>query len=192
MTEIIDEEQSLNTPASTEGDGTDTLPETVPGSKTPEGNLSAALREERKKRKDAEEEAKRAKAKLAELQSDPPEPGQEATNSDLAEQVKALQKKELYRDNPELTDKKEEFEEFLENNPKYSLEDAATIFKARNGMAETTTTRTGLERPTAGTRVPPKTQPSVEELANLRKNNPRKYDDMLRSGQIKPSQMNWS
>lgn len=188
MEDIIDEEPSLNQPALTDEEGTDPVPETVPGSKTPDSNLSAALREERRKRKEADERAKKAEAQLEALHSDPTEPEQE--DSSLAEKVKFLEKRELYRDNPELNDKKDEFEEFLENN-NYSLEDAATIFKARY-LTDVPQTRTGLERPTAGPKVAPKTQPTVEELRQLRQDNPRKYDDLLRSGQIKPSQMTWN
>lgn len=149
--------------------------------KPPKGYVPhEALLEERKKRKQAEVEAAEAEARLNSLSSSEPD---EVDTSALEDRLAKLERATIYATYPNLTDKKDEFEAFIEENPHYPLDSAAKIFMAENEMFEKPK-RKGLERPTSGSKTPPKTGYSMEEIKDLRENQPRKYIELLKSGKI--------
>lgn len=91
---------------------------------------------------------------------------------------------------PLLRDRREEFQEFLENpdNIGIKLERAAKLFLAEQGLLENPPKRLGLERPTSGSKSP---QPklSVDDIKRLRETQPRRYTEMLKKGLINPDEI---
>jgi hypothetical protein len=88
---------------------------------------------------------------------------------------------------PQIKDKKDEFNEFLESpeNLGLSYERIAKLFVIEKGLAETEPKRKGLEKPTGGATT--KNQPSgmsVADLKRLRENEPRKYEKLIREGRV--------
>lgn len=151
-----------------------------------------ALEEERRLRKEAEEK----------LENIAPEPSEEEEYSDegkaLRGQIKSLNEKlrvierkdarrEVEAEFPVLKDKKEDFEEFLqdEENSKLSIRKAAQVFLAEKGLLHPEPPeRVVLEKPTGGGVTPPEHSYTKEEIEDLRKNNWRKYEQLLRAGKI--------
>jgi len=64
-----------------------------------------------------------------------------------------------------------------------NIKTAAKAFLIENGL--TSPTRTGLEKPTGGSRTPTPKGLSVEDVKNLRENHPKEYEKKLLSGEIK-------
>lgn len=157
------------------------------GSKTPAENLYAALEEERRKRKELEE-------KLYSVSSEPQiteafsDEGKllESKIKSLEGTINSLQEEKilsaLYTQYPELKSLSSEFETYKQDFPSTKVENVAKLFLAEKGMLETP--RKGLEKTTGG-QAPTSSGLSAEEVANLRKNNHRKYLDMLMSGKIR-------
>lgn len=94
-------------------------------------------------------------------------------------------KKDLQLSSPIFKEKWDEFETFRGDpeNKGMNLRTAAKAFLVENGLLDTP--RKGLEKTTGGSRVPPSTGMTQDEVETLRKNNFRKYQDMLKKGQIK-------
>lgn len=164
------------------------------GSKTPESNLYAALEEERKLRKEAEQKAKEAEEQLSANSQDVfSDEGKTLQNkiSGLEERLNTLQEgKELdslKAKFPALKDKWDEFDKFRADYPRHKLDNVAKIFLVENGMAEEVPTRMGLERPVAGPKTPQATGMTSEDVADLRKNNYKKYLELLTSGKLNPN-----
>lgn len=150
-------------------------PKAEKGSQTPAENLYAALAEERRLRKEAED-------KLNNLDNVTTE-----TDEDLVKRLKALEDKqelqELHSQFPELKNHTKEFEAFREDYPRHKGVNIAKLFLAEKGLIESP--RKGLEKPTGGPRVNPNPDLTVEEVKNLRETNYRKYTDMVKKGLIK-------
>ena len=188
-------------PAASEGVNTQTQlpgapvvtpdPATPPvGSQTPQENLYAALAEERRLRKAAED-------KLNNMNTTTPfEPEFVSDEGKLLkgeldtmaakirqlEDEKSLEK--LCAQYPVLKENLDKFNEFRQaEHPRAKIESAAKIYLAENGLLESR--RVGLENPTGGTRAPVNTGMTADDVANLRKNNWKKYQDMLSKGLIK-------
>lgn len=94
-------------------------------------------------------------------------------------------KKDVLLAHPVLKDKWEDLEAFRNHpdNKGMNLKTAAKAFLIENELLEQT--RPGLEKPTGGAKITPSSGMSIEDIENLRKNNSRKYQDMLMTGQIK-------
>lgn len=172
---------------------TEPQPQAEAPTKPPKGYVSIeALHEERRMRKEAQEKLKSLSSVSAPDTSDEPEQEEpEEVDDSLAERVKRLEKDNLYLRHPELKDKQDEFEAFLQENPEYPLESAAKVFKAENGLYPTTPARQGLERPTGGPKTAPRMGLTPDQIKDLRENYPRKYAEMIRSGKLKPSEVEW-
>lgn len=170
---------------------TEVLDEPQDQVKPPKGYVPhEALVEERKMRKQAQVEAAEAEARLNSLSSSElDEEEVESEPSDLEARLAKLEKDTIYNTYPNLTDKRDEFETFLEENPHYPIDAGAKIFMAENDMFEKPK-RKGLERPTAGPKTPAKSGLTIEEIKDLRENHPRKYMDYLKSGKIKFDELN--
>jgi len=165
-------------------------PATPPvGSQTPQENLYAALAEERRKNKRLEDKLNNMNTTHSfepEFVSDEGkilkgELDTMAAKIRQLEEEKALEK--LFVQYPALKENLDKFNEFrLAEHPKAKIESAAKIFLAENGLLEGR--RVGLENPTGGVRTPLKTGMTAEDVSNLRKNNWKKYQEMLSKGLI--------
>ena len=159
------------------------------GSQTPPENLYAALAEERRLRKEAED-------KLTNLTTTAiPEDVYSDEGKLLRGQITSLEAKvasieeeknleRLFNQYPLLREKSAEFIEYRQTeHPRAKLESVAKLFLAENGLLEPT--RQGLEKPTGGPRVPQPSGMSNEDIENLRKNDYRRYKEMVQKDQIK-------
>lgn len=167
---------------------TPTSAETPPGAKTPPENLYAALAEERRLRKEAEdklnnltttessEEVYSDEGKLLKQQIDK----QSEIIAKLQEDREIERLQNLY---PALRETREDFKTFLQDYPRHKIENVAKIFLSEKGLLETE--RKGLEKPTGGQRTPMTSGMSAEEVEHLRKTDYRKYKKMLMDDQIK-------
>jgi hypothetical protein len=162
------------------------------GSKTDPNLLLASLKEEREKRKLLEEELETLKSSNL---------SEEEVVSDegriLAGKIKTLEasldeirsdsaKKDVLIANPILKEKWNEFEEFRSDpeNKGMNLRTAAKAFLVENGLIDVP--RKGLEKPTGGTKIPlPSGTMTAQEAENLMKNDFKKYQELIRKGQLK-------
>lgn len=160
-----------------------------------------ALERERAKRAEAERLLNEANARLAELESGNA-PSSEVfsdegkaimdTVKNLQQQIAGFQRREemaqIIGVFPQLAEKRAEFDTFVATKPGYSLQDAAQLFIVESGIIvdEPPKPRKGVERPTGGSRLPPKTGMSADEVDDLRINHPRKFAQMIRDGKIDP------
>lgn len=168
------------------------------GAKTPETQLYSKLREEREKRKELErqlqeERANKSSAPIVETAvADNAFPDIDlelkTVKSELAEMRKEKTMDKLMAEHPQLIDKLDEFEEFLEDgeNKNIPLQRAAKLFLAENGIlnVEKKNQRKGLESPTGGPKTPPSTKMSEDDLKRVRENSPRKYLKLIREGKV--------
>ena len=160
----------------------------APGSKTESELLLKSLQEEREKRRVLEEEISSLKSSL---------PSDEVFSDEglaLKKQLDAMNEKfstleeeknleKLYNQYPLLRESADKFIEFRQaEHPRAKLESVAKLFLAENGLLEPQ--RKGLEKPTGGTRTPESQGMTVEEIADLRSNNWKKYKDMAAKGLI--------
>ena len=163
------------------------------GSKTPEANLYAALEEERKLRKEAEQRAKEAEIKATESSEDVySDEGKILKRhiSSLEEKLNSLQEdrelQNLQAQYPAIKDKLADFNEFRKDYPKHKLENVDKIFLVERELATEIPKRLGLEKTVAGPKAPPSSGMNVEDVANLRKTNYKKYLEMITSGKLNP------
>ena len=166
----------------------------APGSKTPESNLLAALQEERRMRKEAEDKLKTFNTADSsdEVWSDEGKLLKDQISS-LEGQLNSLKEEKelekLHTQFPALKDKASEFEQFRAEYPRHKLENVAKLFLVEKGLAEAPE-RKSLEKPTGGTRTPQKSGISAEDAQKLRTSNFKKYLELLQSGQIRPDDIN--
>ena len=172
-------------------------PATPAGSKTPETNLLAALKEEREKRRLLEDENEKLKnttapSEIAEVYSDE---GRElkkmldATNEKLVRMEESRELESVLNQYPALKDKQDEFEEYRKDFPRHKLANAAKLFLSEKGLLETAPTRMGLEPATGGVKTPPQAKLSVEDIKRLRENDHRKYMKYIQTGVIRPEEI---
>lgn len=157
------------------------------GSQTPSENLYAALAEERRLRKEAEDKLESINTTI---------PSDDVYSDEgrlLAERIAKLEAREKaieeQRENelviakfPALKEVTEEFNEFQKDYPRHKLENVAKIFLAEKGLLEPV--RKGLESPTGGQRTPMTSEMTPEDIKNLRETNYKKYKDLLGKGLI--------
>lgn len=169
-------------------------PAPQPGEKTDSSLLLKALQEEREKRRLLEEEARILREQALStptLSEEEMSDEGKALKQEIAElkaaQAKLEEQRELegvYAQHPELKEFAGEFETYKQDYPRHKLANVAKIFLTEKGLLEPR--RPGLESPTGG----PKTAPtsgtmSAEDVANLRKTDFKKYQQMVMNGQIK-------
>ena len=154
--------------------------ETPKGSQTPPENLYAALAEERRLRKEAEDKINSLTApQTDEIYSD--------EGKMLKQQLDAitdrLELSDLQNKYPELKGLSSEFNEFRKEYPRHKGENVAKLFLAEKGLI--TPPRVGLEKPTGGLKVPVSPELTPDQIKDLREKDYRKYTDMVRKGLIK-------
>jgi len=112
-------------------------------------------------------------------------------NEKLAVREKQDEEARIFTTYPQLKDKREEFQEFLDDpdNAGIKLDKVAKLFLVEKGLLETLPKRIGLERGTGGSKITnPSTLP-IEDIKRLRESSPRRYQQMLRDGRIDPSKI---
>lgn len=173
-------------------------PEPAPGSKTPPENLLAALQDEREKNKKLSDDLRIAEEALK-RGADPLKPGTDEWSEEgraiieqyvkpLGDQVSNLTEqltlKDLIIKYPVLKDRQKDFDEYRKGKSGVSLDDAAKLFLTDNNLLSSPTRRKGLEEPKGGERTPAPSEMTTEEIADLRKNNYKKYLELLEAGKI--------
>lgn len=160
------------------------------GSQTPSENLYAALAEERRLRKEAEEQ-------LAALASTPSTDdvfsdegkviqGEVETLKERLERLEYERDLERLQSNyPALKDKTSEFEDYRKDFPRHKLENVAKLFLTEKGLLDVTPERKGLE-PTSGGghRDPSPSGMTADDVKLLRENNYRQYMKLVSEGKI--------
>ena len=177
------------------------VPESVPTPvKTPSNELLAALKEERAKRKGAEADKTALEQKLKELESSSQsfdlddeslsEEGKvlkrqiESLQGQLGSVTENLEKERVFAVFPQLKEKASEFDTFKADYPGVPMEKIAKLYLAENDLLYPQKPRKGLERPTGGAKVAEPSGTSAAEIDRLMKNEPKKFERMLRSGEI--------
>lgn len=163
---------------------------TQPGEKTDPALLLKSLQEEREKRKRAEEALKVLESNQVpsdtEVYSDEGKAIVDKFVKPLEREIQTLREqselKDVYATYPDLKGLSSEFDEYRKDYPRHKLGNIAKLFLNEKGLLESP--RKGLEKTTGGPRTPVQTGMTAEDVKNLRTNNPRKYEDMLRKGLI--------
>lgn len=167
-----------------------TVPSATPpvGSQTPPENLYAALAEERRLRKEAED-------KLNNINTTTPS---DEVYSDegrlLNDKISSLEAKleqlevekviaQVHSKFPVLKELSAEFDEFRKEYPRHKMENVAKLFLTEKGLLEAP--RKGLESPTGGQRGPSEPQMTKEDVKHLRETNFKLYKEKLNKGLIK-------
>lgn len=188
----------VNTQPTTEQPLDGTQPEIVEiqpvaGSKTDSELLLKSLHEEREKRRILEEELKLAKESTVTVQATDEVYSDEGLalkkeisslneKIQLIEEEKSLEK--LYSQYPLLREKADEFKQYRQaEHPRAKIESVAKLFLSENDLLESP--RKGLEQPTGGTRTPFTSGMTADDVANLRKNNFREYQRLIKEGKLK-------
>lgn len=167
-----------------------------PALKTPQENQDAAFIQERRKRKELEQQIAELKSEMQNIKSTSAADETEDVYSDegkllkgqlseLQKELKAMREERelssVYSQYPSLKDTADEFDEFRSEYPGVEASKLAKLFLAEKGISPSK--RKGLEKPSGGSRTPSSGM-TWEDISELRKNNPRKYQTMLRSGEI--------
>lgn len=145
------------------------------------------LKKEQEKRKELEEELE-AYRNANTVPSHYDDPDTEIQN--VKKELQALKdekvKTDLLSSYPILKEKWEEFEEFHSHDgSSYDLAGAAKIFLVEKDLLTKPPQRKGLEKQTGGARSAPTSgKMTAEDAANLRKNNHKKYMELLQSGKL--------
>lgn len=182
----------------------ETLPET-PDGKPPKGFVpSQALNEEREKRKDAQIEIDRLQKENDTLKGTPPKseedqivveeppvedpPVEEGSAESRLIWLEDLRKVEKVY--PVIGEHEDDFKSFRQVRPGIDVLEAAKLFLLDKGIptTEVPPDRKGLEKPTAGG-DPPKSGYTQAQVKDLRINNHRKYEALIKAGKIKPEEI---
>lgn len=160
------------------------------GTQTPPENLYAALAEERRLRKEAEDKLinySPAPVTVDEVFSDEGRLLQDKI-SKLEQKLNSVEEEKklegVYSQYPVLKEQGSEFETFKSQYPNYKVEDVAKLFILEKGLGDTKP-RKGLVKSSGGGQTAPVDGYTAEQVADLRKNNHRKYMDLLTSGKIR-------
>jgi hypothetical protein len=163
-----------------------TPPDPLPGEKTDPVLLLDSLQKERDKRKTAEDALAQAKADLLKAQEGNGTASKEEVET-LQGQIDVLTEnlalKDLVEAHPVLKGHESEFTEFCKAYPGVTKDAAVKLFISEKDLEPTK--RKGFAPVTGGPREPLKEGYSAEEIADLRKNDFRRYSRLVREGKIK-------
>ena len=198
---VVNEEELTDSPVS-EDENTqngelevkEEAPTPKAGDKTDPNLLLKSLQEEREKRKDLEGRLSELEGQLAHNSSDDSDEVFSDEGKILKRELDRLNAKIAAREEveslvaittkyPALQDVQKEFNEYRTKYPLVELESIAKLFLSENGMLNQK--RKGLERPTGGDKTPVLSGMTSQDAETLRKNNGKKYREMLKKGQIK-------
>lgn len=192
--DVIEPSQEEAVQEETETSGEEPVPK---GSKTSETQLYSKLKEEREKRRQEQRKREELEEELRLLQtsSATSETGDGVADDEgirtLTKRLAQLEQKEsmreLMHDFPQLADKRDEFDEFREEeeNKNIPLRKVAQLFLLEKGLLSGKPARKGLEKPTGGSKAPQPSGVSESDVKRLREQNPRKYIKMIREGKLK-------
>lgn len=110
----------------------------------------------------------------------------DAFKAEVAELKAESTRKDLQASNPIFKERWEEFEAFRNDpeNKGMNMRTAAKAFLVENGLIDAAP-RKGLEKPTGGPRTPTPSGMTVEDVSEIRKNQPRLYRDLIKQGKIR-------
>jgi hypothetical protein len=169
----------------TNGDSVTETP--VPGSKTDSELLLKSLQEERERRRELENRLKAIESPSS--TDDFSGDGVEQKVTELEKTIESMKAErnleKVFTLHPELKDAEADFKQFASDYPQDKLESVAKIFLVEKGLMGKPV-RKGLEKPTGGGKTVPQSGITTEEMADLRKNNYKKYIELLNSGKIQP------
>lgn len=168
------------------------------GDKTDPNLLLKSVKEERERRRMAEEKARLLEKEIEDLKNSSAFSNEEqysdegkALKKEISafktemDEIKAnLAKKDVQLSYPGIKEKWEEFEEFRSDpeNRGMNMRTAAKAFLAERGYVEP---RKGLESPTGGDKAAPTTgKMTVDEVETLRKTNYREYQRLIMEGKL--------
>lgn len=166
----------------------------APGSQTDPALLLQSLKEEREKRRLAEEAQEKAEAKLTDLQNALASGDTSSEEAKiLKDQITELQGQmatlagekvltDLQTRYPALKDKASEFNEFQKKYPGVAHDDVAKLFLSENDLLDASKPRRGVEKPSGGGRTAGKQGYTFAQIEDMRKNNYRKYTKLLKEG----------
>lgn len=142
--------------------------------------------------KKANERTAELERELAALQDNPVPSDIDANKitkleGDIADLKAVDTKRQVIESFPQLKDLWTDLESFREDpeNAGMSLKTAAKAFLTEKGLLGDSKPRAGFEPPTGGDRQPQSQGMTVAEAENLRKNDYKKYREMLKSGKLK-------
>ena len=140
--------------------------------------------------KKAEQEVEELRVKLSEINPLPVEYEDEVIGklkNDVSDLKQKLGKSEVLEAYPILKDVWNEFDSFRNepDNKGMNMKTAAKAFVTEKGLLEPT--RKGLEKPTGGGHTPVSSGMSNDEVKKLRETDWRKYQELLKKGDIKIS-----
>jgi hypothetical protein len=177
--EVVIEEEVITTPPAP----------ITKGAQTPPENLYKALEEERRKRKELEDKLNsipQTPAPTDEVFSDE---GRllDSKISELNSKLRLIEEKEelgkVYAEYPVLKEAGSDFDTFRADYHDYKIGDVAKLFIMEKGLAETKS-RKGLVKSSGGGQTVPTEGYTAEQLADLRKNNHRKYMEVLKGDKV--------
>lgn len=191
MTEVVNEGQVTPDPTPIV-EVTPIVPEIKPGEKTDSALLLKSLQEEREKRRQAEADLEAERIRNSQPQGQVVSDEGKLLDTKIsaleAELRASRQDREMASVTnkfPAIGDKREEFEQFIADNPGMRLETAAKAFLVENDLLEPTQSRKGLESGGGGGRAPVTTGMTPEEIDSLRVNNYNEYARRIRAGTLK-------
>lgn len=191
MTEVVNEGQLTPDPIPTEA-VVEVVPEIKPGEKTDSALLLKSLQEEREKRRQAEADLEAERIRNSQPQGQVvSDEGKlldtkiSALESELRVSRQEREMTSVQTKFPAIEDKREEFEQFIADNPGMRLETAAKAFLVENDLLEPVQPRKGLEAAGGGGRAPVPTGMTPEEIDALRVNNYNEYARRIRTGTLK-------
>lgn len=163
-------------------------PPVKPGEKTDPALLLESLKDEREKRRTAEDALKKLQDELASGEGSSEEGRALKSQIAVLEGEIALMKQtaalgELYNQFPALKDKAAEFETYRSDpvNKGMSVSTAAKAFLAENNLMNPPP-RKGVEKPSGGGRTAPKPTMTLADINEMRTNDFRKYSKLLKEG----------
>lgn len=168
---------------------TETVPK--PGERTDSALLLESLQKERDKRRQLEAELAQVRTQVPAEQVAFSDEGKsilkvvDSVKTELTRTQEELAMERVLSANPQLKDKKAEFEEFRldPSNAGMSLQTAAKAFIVEKDLVEKSP-RKGLEPASGGGRTVPQIGMTPDEIDNLRVTNYREYAKRIRNGTL--------
>lgn len=168
---------------------TPTTPETKPGEHTDPALLLKSLQKEREEKRRLEAELEAAQQALLGLGGEASPDGSSDEGRVLQSQIDVLNEKLVLKETvekfPVLKGNEADFLEFRKTYPGVAFENIAKLYISEKGLDDGKKTRKGLEPVSGGSRAPVQAALSVEDIEDLRKNDYRRYQKLLREGKIK-------
>lgn len=140
--------------------------------------------------KEVNEKLKQTEAKLKDLEaSSVPHEEEtvdvtEETHNDvdsLRTEVWELKIDKVISQNPDLSDKREELEDYIRENKNLTFQQAVTLFRADHGLGMVSP-RKGLEKPVTGQKTAPRERYTLEEIDHMREHDPKRWVKLHEEG----------